>query len=225
MRHLEKILAGLLLSALPLPAFAQAEIDLSANAGVVSDYRFRGISLSDRNPALQGGLDLEAGRFFVGTWTSTIADYEGADTELDVYGGMQGSLGQTAWRVGAYAYLYPGGEDVNYVELIAQLERPFGPITVSVEAALSPKQGNVSAANRYLGASSAYDVGAGWTFTLRGGYEDGFYDGKWDWEVGASYTRGPITASLAYVDTNHGAPDEAGRLGQGGLVGALAAEF
>ena len=132
---------------------------------------------------------------------------------------------QIAWTAGAYAYLYPGAKDVNYVELVAQVERPFGPVTLGAEVALAPRQDNVSEANRYLGVSSAYDSGAGWTVTLRGGYEDGFYDRKLDWEIGASYTIGAITASVAYVGTNHGTIDKAGSLGEDGFVGALVAEF
>jgi uncharacterized protein (TIGR02001 family) len=218
-------LSALLLAASSAPAFAQDDFELSANAGLVSDYRFRGISLTDRDPAVQGGIDLEAGPFFLGAWGSSIAEYGGADVELDLYGGLQGTIGEAAWSAGAYAYLYPGGEGVNYVELVAQGERTFGPVTFGVEAALAPRQANVAEANRFIGASSAFDAGAGWTFTVRGGYEDGFYDSKWDWEIGAAYTIGPLTASLAYVDTNHGAADEAGRLGRGGVVGSLIAEF
>ena len=58
-----------------------------------------------------------------------------------------------------------------------------------------------------------------------GGWEQGFYDSKWDWEAGLSYTRGVLTASLTYVDSNHGGPVEAGRLGRAGVVAALLASF
>jgi uncharacterized protein (TIGR02001 family) len=219
------VAVALLAASCPTPAAAQAAVDLSANAGVVSDYRYRGLSLSDGDPAIQGGLDLEAGPFFAGVWGSTIAEYEGADAEIDLYGGLQGTFGNTTVRGGAYAYLYPGGEGVNYVELIAQAERSIGPVTMGIEAALAPRQDNVSRANHYVGLSASFDTGAGWGLIARGGYEDGFYDDKWDWEVGASYTAGPLTASLAYVDTNHGAEDEVGELGRAGLVASLLASF
>lgn len=217
--------AAALAVALPVPAAAQAGVEVSANAAVVSDYRFRGLSLSDRDPAVQGGIDLEAGPFFAGAWASTIADYGGATAELDVYAGLQGDLAGLSWRGGAYAYLYPGGHGVDYLELAAGVERSFGPATLALEAALTPRQDNVTAANHYLGASGEFDAGGGWSLTVRGGYEDGFYDGKWDWEAGAGYTVGQITASLAYVDTNYSSATEAGRLGAAGLVASLAAEF
>lgn len=209
----------------PAGALAQSEIELSGNAAVVSDYRDRGVSLSDRGPALQAGADLEAGAFFAGTWASTIAETGGAEIELDLYAGLQGELGETAVSAGAYAYLYPGGEGVNYVELFAQAERGIGPATLGIEAALAPRQKNVTEANRYLGLSAAIDAGRGFGVLAAGGYEDGFYVRKWHWELGATYSQGPFTASLAYVDTNRGADDEAGRAGRAGLIGSLAAEF
>ncbi len=129
------------------------------------------------------------------------------------------------WRAGGYGYLYPHGEGTNYVEMIAQAETSMGPITLGLEGALAPRQANVGEANLYVGASSALDVGRGWTVLLRGGYEDGFYNSKLDWELGVSYTLGMLTGSLAYVDTNQGAPDELASGAQGGVIGSLLVEF
>jgi hypothetical protein len=83
----------------------------------------------------------------------------------------------------------------------------------------------VPKANSYFGASVGFAAGKRWTVTARGGHENGFYDSKWDWEIGASYAAEPFTASLAYVGTDHAAGDEAGRLGKAGLVGSLLVEF
>ncbi|MEM8825412.1 MAG: TorF family putative porin, partial [Pseudomonadota bacterium] len=44
-----------------------SDFQLSGNIGVFSDYRFRGISLTDEDFALQGGVDLvHSSGFFVG---------------------------------------------------------------------------------------------------------------------------------------------------------------
>jgi uncharacterized protein (TIGR02001 family) len=219
------LLTGLLLAVWPSCASAQEDVELSANAGLVSDYRFRGISLSDRNPAVQGGLDLEGEHFFAGTWASTIAETAGADVEVDLYAGLQGSVGELVWTAAANAYLYPGGEGQDYVEVIATGERSFGRVTLGIEAALAPRQANVEEANRYIGASSALDVGGGWTVSARGGFENGFYKSKWDWEIGAHYTVGSVTGSFVFVDSSYGGADEAGRLARSGLVGSVVAEF
>ena len=221
-------LTVLLALACPAAAAAEGGVDLSANVGVVSDYRFRGLSLSDRRPALQGGMDLEAGMgLFAGTWASTIADYGGANVELDVYGGYAGSLAGIDYRLSANAYFYPGGRDVDYVEFRLEAEREFGPVTLGAEAAFVPHQRNIGTANHYFGASASVAIPglSGLAANARAGREQGFYDNKWDWELGLAYTRGALTASLAYVDSNHGGMNEEGRLGRAGLVASLLASF
>jgi uncharacterized protein (TIGR02001 family) len=233
---LRRVLVGLLLAATAAPALAQAEpapeleaagsgIELSANLGIVSDYRFRGVSLSDRDPALQGGVDIEGAHFFAGAWASTIADYEGAEVEVDLYAGLQGGSDRFWWTAGAYAYLYPGGTGVNYAEATASAETYLGPLTLGLEAAYAPEQDNVDDANLTLGVSAKYETPPGIVLMARGGYENGFYDRKWDWELGASYTRGALTGSLSYVDTNRSGPDELGRLAAAGVVASLLATF
>jgi uncharacterized protein (TIGR02001 family) len=227
MRLLALSLVALAATSCPAPAAAEEGVEFSANVGVVSDYRFRGLSLSDRNPALQGGVDVEAGMgLFAGGWASTIDD-DGTNVELDLYGGYAGSAAGFDYRLTANAYFYPGGSGVDYMELRVEAERELGPVTLGAEAAFVPQQRNIDVANYYLGASAGVEIPgvSGLTATARGGWEQGFYDGKWDWELGVSYTRGALTASLAYVDSNYGGAAEEGRLGRAGLVASLLATF
>ena len=90
------LVAAAILSTTAMPAFAQQQDkgllppgwgDLSANLGVYSDYRFRGISQTDEGPALQGSLDWshDSG-VYLGTWASNV-DFADADVEVDLYGG------------------------------------------------------------------------------------------------------------------------------------------
>jgi uncharacterized protein (TIGR02001 family) len=223
-----RLLGCALLAACPVPAVAQPAVDLSANIGIVSDYRFRGLSLSDRGPALQGGVDLEAEMgLFAGAWASTIADYGGARVEVDLYAGYKRSLAGFDVTATANAYFYPGAADVDYMELRLEAERRIGPVTLGAEAAVVPRQRNIGTANLYLGASARVEIpgATGLTAGVRGGREQGFYDGKWDWELGLSYTRGVLTASVAYIDSNYGATAEEGRLGRAGLVASFLANF
>src|SRR4051812_5648409 len=95
--------AALALAALPALSHAE-DSPLSFNVSVVSDYRFRGISQSRLDPALQGGVDyaLPAG-FYIGAWASTIhwikdagkianVDTGSAPVEIDLYGGYKGEI-------------------------------------------------------------------------------------------------------------------------------------
>ena len=62
--------------------------EVSFNAAVVSDYRYRGISQTRLDPALQGGADYvnNPSGFYVGTWLSTIKwikDVPGGDANIE----------------------------------------------------------------------------------------------------------------------------------------------
>ncbi|MBV8123502.1 MAG: hypothetical protein JO370_05405 [Paucibacter sp.] len=89
---------------------------LTSNIGLVSDYRFRGISQTWMNPAIQGGLDYAAqgplSGLYVGTWGSNVSGNSynnGAGMEWDVYGGWRTTVADTvSLDFGALAYIYPG---------------------------------------------------------------------------------------------------------------------
>jgi uncharacterized protein (TIGR02001 family) len=71
------------------------EHEVSFNAALTSDYRYRGISQSRLDPALQGGADYvhNPTGLYVGTWLSTIKwtkDLGGSgNLEWDIYGGKR----------------------------------------------------------------------------------------------------------------------------------------
>ncbi len=87
---------------------------VSANVSLTSDYRFRGISQNNLNPAIQGGFDYAAGPFYLGTWASNVSWLtDGSSTvsnsmEMDFYGGYTGSAGGIEYDVGLLYYYYPG---------------------------------------------------------------------------------------------------------------------
>ncbi|MBT8113928.1 MAG: TorF family putative porin [Arenicella sp.] len=74
-------------------------IEIRGNIAVVSDYVFRGITLSDENPVIQGGVELILPRdFYAGAWVSGVDKPWGAvynqipgreDIEYDVYAGWR----------------------------------------------------------------------------------------------------------------------------------------
>ncbi len=55
------------------PAKVEPEYTITGNAGLFSDYRFRGYSQTDYNPALQGGFDFaHKSGFYLGNWNSNV---------------------------------------------------------------------------------------------------------------------------------------------------------
>jgi uncharacterized protein (TIGR02001 family) len=204
-----------------------AAIEISGNVGLVSDYRFRGLSLSDRDPAIQGGIDVtHKSGLFVGTWASSIADYGGSNMELDLYGGYGGSAAGLDYSVTGLAYVYPGGHGVDYFELKGTVGKTIGPASLELEVSWVPDQGNYPGDNVYVSAGAEFAIpDTPLTLHARAGRESSDFIKKWDWEAGAAYSFGNLKASVAYVDTNYSGANEAGRLGRAAVVASLLAEF
>ena len=91
---------------------------LTGNVGFFSQYIFRGLMQTDKEPAVQGGLDYaHSSGIYLGTWGSNISwlrDFgsysAGGSMEWDIYGGYKGSIGKTdfGYDVGFLQYWYPG---------------------------------------------------------------------------------------------------------------------
>ena len=86
---------------------------ITGNMALSSDYRTRGISQTDKMPALSGGFDVaHSSGFYIGNWNSNVDSdyYTGASLELDFWTGFRGTLGDTGlgYDIGAFYYYYPG---------------------------------------------------------------------------------------------------------------------
>ncbi|WP_420429331.1 TorF family putative porin [Kordiimonas sp.] len=199
-------------------------LSLSANAAITSDYRFRGISLSDKDFAIQGGFDAEhESGFYLGTWGSSIESYAGSEFELDIYGGYASEIGGLSTDIGLLAYTYPGSSGTYYLEVYGSVGGEMGPASWTLGGAYVWAQENTGDAdNIYLYLDGEMPLGNS-PFSLMGhlAYEDGaFGSNKWDWNAGVGYNFEQFTLSLQYVDTNVDT-----REGKGGVVAMLSASF
>ena len=121
-------------------AMAQDAGSLSYNIEATSDYVFRGISqTANDGAALQGGLDYKKGTFYAGTWLSNV-DFAGtgnthANTEWDVYAGLQPTVGDYSFDFGVIYYVYPdecSGCDFTVGELKTAVSHPMGKGTIGL---------------------------------------------------------------------------------------------
>jgi uncharacterized protein (TIGR02001 family) len=118
-----KLALAALLAVSAVPSFAQSAAPASdwtvtGNAGVYSDYRFRGFTQTNYGPAFQGGFDIaHSSGFYVGNWNSNVSSslMNGASLEMDFYGGFKGEITSgLTYDVGAIYYYYPrSGKDVG----------------------------------------------------------------------------------------------------------------
>ncbi|MGB5078836.1 MAG: TorF family putative porin [Sphingorhabdus sp.] len=201
--------------AVSAPAFAQDEaaaeeagpITLTGGIGVVSDYRFRGVSLSDKDFAVQPYLTVkhESG-FYVGVWGSNLAENTGDDVEVDLYAGFSGGDAVT-YDIGATYYVYPGVSSFNYVEITGKLGTTVGPATIGGQVSYVPSQDNTGNNDNIYVATNAAIALPDSPITLTGsiGIEDGAFSGagsKLDWSLGATAAVSGFTLGVAYVDTD-----------------------
>ncbi len=243
-------LALLALPIVPPSAALGAELagGLSINGGatLVSDYRFRGISQTDRRVALQGTLSLaHSSGLYATVWGSTIDDYvaAGSDQEIDLILGWRRTFGGTTVDVGLLYYYYPGsanlvpGYSSDFIEPYASVSHTFGPATAKLTANYAPSQSALSAGagdedNLYVAGDLSVAIPeTGLTLSGHLGHSFGpsfltIGDGYTDWNLGISYTRGPVTLSVQYVDTDGAFPTPSGRNASGsGIVASLGASF
>jgi uncharacterized protein (TIGR02001 family) len=229
-------------AAVPLAAQDTAPpkpVTVTGSVALVSDYRFRGVSQSDEEAAVQGGVTVaHRSGLYAGAWASNLAGwgtFGGANLELDLVGGYKRPLAGGTVDIGLTWYMYPGGaSNTDFAEPFAKLSGTLGPASLLAGVAYAPKQralGNFSATpfsrgqsedNLYLWGDGSVGVPATpLTAKAHIGYSDGnpglgpngtsvAPTGRyWDWMLGADYVLGPVTLGIAYVDTDIGRRESA----------------
>jgi uncharacterized protein (TIGR02001 family) len=165
------------------PVAASAADGFSFNVGAVTDYRYRGLSQSRLEPAVQGGADFTQGGFYAGAWASTIKWTKdsggGGDVEVDLYGGYKGSVNQDlSFDVGALTYQYPGNkldevggfDDATTYEVYGAMT--FGPVTAKYSHSVSNLFGNPDSKNSgYADLSGSFEW-EGLSLVPHIGYQD-----------------------------------------------------
>ena len=195
---------------------------ITGNAGLFSDYRFRGISQTNEKPAFQGGIDIShASGFYVGNWNSNVdsALYNGASLEMDFYGGYKMTAGPVALDFGALYYYYPnsganGTFKIDNTELY--IGGSYGPFSLKYSHAVSDFFGAPDSKNSYyVDGSLTYDLGNGLGLVGHVGYQKlkgnarvieigstSLQDNITDWKIGVTYDLSGFLLGAAYVGTN-----------------------
>ena len=228
---------------LPVAAPAEARIDVSGAVALVSDYRFRGISLSAEHPALQPTLTAQhSSGLYAGLWTSNLdgfGELGGSNLELDFFGGLRRPLAGGSADVGLLYYAYPGssGGDYEFFEPYLNFSRTFGPVTAKVSAAFAPAQAALGGnSNVYLAADASASIprtplsvrahvgrSSGDTPLSPGG-------GYFEWQIGGDLVWRNLTLGISYVDTDIDAREAAsagatGDIVDGAVILSLSASF
>ena len=138
----KSLITTAVLGALAAPSFVFAadaapapDYTLAYNVGIYSQYIFRGLTQTNHDAALQGGVDFtHSSGFYLGAWGSNISwltdgktpaesKYykSGGSAEIDLYGGYRYAFGDTGVGidVGALTYYYPGHRNTGVTGIAA----------------------------------------------------------------------------------------------------------
>ena len=185
-----KLAVAAMLAVVSASTFAQAAKSpwtISGNAGLFSDYRFRGYTQTGYKPAFQGGFDIaHSSGLYIGNWNSNVEQglYNGASLEMDFYGGYKGSLGNFGYDVGYLYYYYPntgalGTSKIKNGEFY--VGGSYGPVSAKWSYAhthfFSLGDGPSFATpldtkgSWYLDVNGNFDLGSGWGLQGHYGYQ------------------------------------------------------
>lgn len=192
--------------------------EVSGNVALTSDYKFRGISQSNEDIAIQGGFDVafENG-VYIGTWGSTVDfDVSSADgglngsLELDYYIGYAGDISDSiSFDIGYLYYDYPGdkGLEGDYQELYGSVS--FSDLTLG----LHYSDDYYGETDTFLYYYADYSIALPGDVSLslhvamndleeNGGFLATDEDSYIDYSIGVSKTFEGVDLSLAFVGTD-----------------------
>ncbi|CAK0775682.1 Porin [Gammaproteobacteria bacterium] len=188
----------------------EAPSPLAGNVALVSDYKYRGVTQTDRNPALQAGLTYtHASGLYAGLWGSNVNFQDGneASLELDLKAGYTQTIDKLSYDLWAVGYFYPGAtHDLHYdfMELGGKLGYDLGFAKLAGSLNYAPEYfGKTGAAWYYLLEAS---VPLPMNFDIHGHYGVSDFDRKsmddyGDWALGIKKSIGSFDISLDYWDT------------------------
>ncbi len=175
---------------------APAPFPVAFNAGIWSQYIFRGLSQTDFKPAVQAGADYaHASGLYVGVWGSNIQwlrDFgiSSGRVEVDIYGGYKKSFtDDIALDVGILRYQYLGSVNEGFVnpnttEVYVAGSYKF--VSLKYSNALTNAFGTAeSKHSTYWDLTAAIPVADTWTLTVHAGRQN---------------IRGPSSDAASYND-------------------------
>ncbi|MBF6024168.1 TorF family putative porin [Lysobacter niastensis] len=181
---------------------------VSARVAVASDYRFRGVSLSDERPAVQATLAYDhSDGWYAGVFASSVRIEPDSGTQVQwlPYAGYARRLPSgLSWDVGAQYAMFTGNADYDYPELHAGLTSEH----MSARVHYAPRYFGVPAHVVYVEIDGAYPVGARMRLLAHAGWlrrgDAGEYDEylerhRFDARLGAGMAWSGADLQLAWV--------------------------
>lgn len=195
----------------------------SAGAGIASDYIYRGVTLSNRKPAVGAVFETTLNKFYATAAATSVSLPSQPAAELTFAGGLRPKLGNIDLDLGVTYFAYPGelpGDSTSYWEFLARADTKIGDLLhLAGGFAYSPNVSNTGAWSKFAAfgfgiempksalppnLTAALTAGAGYSWfgnqkVQLGGFPLPSY---LTWNAGVTLGRGNIHLDLRYYDTN-----------------------
>ncbi len=209
----------------------------AGNLTLTSDYRFRGVSRTFGDPALQGGLDFTLpSNFYIGAWASMVDKEIFSNSrgfEVDIYGGYKWRMREgLVVDLGLLQYLFP--TESLYSTLEGYVGVSYEWLSFRYYHSLSNRFFGVSGArgSQYYDLTATYPIGNGLNVVGHYGVQRIHDNGGdyTDWRLGVTKDWRGFNFGLSYYDTDStfDFTNRAGRtrdLGEGGIVLSVSKTF
>jgi uncharacterized protein (TIGR02001 family) len=230
-------LTWIALLALPAPACcgeaARAETSKAASDGfettiggsLMSDYLYRGISLSERGPSVSSSVEVQRGWFYVGGQVYTVRLPADPAAELTVSGGIRHQVAGVEFELSAEYYYYPGenpapgGSLTNYWQSgISASRRILDAFEIVGRATYTPNAWNSGAWGAYGAGEIKIDLRkfkladrkeVTWTLGAELGHQSFGTTSQGTvlpsyahWRLGTGFKYDLVSFDLSYHDTN-----------------------
>jgi uncharacterized protein (TIGR02001 family) len=204
-----------------------SHFEFSARAGCASDYIYRGVTLSDRKPAVGAGLEAALALLYAGATVTSVALPSRPAAEITMSAGVRPKLWDIDFDFGWTYFLYPGetvpvgvAAGIDYWEAAARGDTRIGEaLRLAGGFAYSPNVSNTGAWSKYAAFSLGVDLPRNAlpqdvTASLTG--SAGYYwfgnqsaslggfplPAYLNWNAGVTLTRKIFNLDLRYHDTN-----------------------
>ncbi|EED34982.1 conserved hypothetical protein [Luminiphilus syltensis NOR5-1B] len=192
----------------------------SANAAMTNNYIWRGLTQTENEAAVQGGIDYASDSgFYAGTWVSNV-NYGAGDVysyEHDIYAGFAFDTGDISWDFGYLYYNYDKEAEFDFGEVYGSVA--YGGFSVGLwvltntEADEGPGQDFGAGEAYYASIDYGFEIGNGVEIGLHAGYHDGDFaeafngndDGYYDYNV--SVSKGGFSFMITDTDVSGGAAE------------------
>jgi uncharacterized protein (TIGR02001 family) len=202
---------------------AENALKFSAEAGIASDYVYRGVTLSDRKPSLDASVEATFNLLYGSVSIATVRLPTQPAAEVTFEGGIRPKIAGVDFDLGVSYFSYPRealpSNGTNYWEVFVKAEKEFDAITLSGQYAYSPNFSNTGAWGQYTQAGISFDLPKDMRWKDLGIALSGALGYSWfgnqsaalggfplpaylNWNAGVSFSYNVFKLDLRYYDTN-----------------------